>query len=249
MRELHLFSGAGGGILGGMLLGHTTFALSKLNLTAEKSSCNGSETESCPSSQSGTTFEPSTASPGADSLTLCAGGSHAKTLVAPEAEKESMENEAGYGVNSLVSLAKYDLDTHSWKTRQGSLDGGLEPFAGIWPEWGMILDGELYQQPSRVPHISESEFGYLPTPDASLGKFGAAASMDFVSCFRKMESGTRPSGAKIGSSLRWHPAFIQEWQRTGGELNPEWIEVLMGWWSGRSGCTRCALPAPGAPTG
>jgi len=24
MRELHLFAGAGGGILGGMLLGHTT---------------------------------------------------------------------------------------------------------------------------------------------------------------------------------------------------------------------------------
>ena len=61
--------------------------------------------------------------------------------------------------------------------------------------------------------------------------------MDLVTCFNKELTGVRKSGVKIGSSLRWHPEFINEWQRTGGELNAEWIEVLMGWPIGWTGST------------
>jgi hypothetical protein len=67
--------------------------------------------------------------------------------------------------------------------------------------------------------------------------FDGAASMDLVTCFNKELTGVRKSGVKIGSSLRWHPEFIHEWQRTGGELNAEWIEALMGWPIGWTGCT------------
>jgi hypothetical protein len=75
----------------------------------------------------------------------------------------------------------------------------------------------------------EIEFSYLPTPDASLGGFGrAVARMDTTSWLNKEMTGKRPSGAAIGSSLRWSREFIQEHLRTGGELNPQWIEVLMG---------------------
>jgi hypothetical protein len=93
----------------------------------------------------------------------------------------------------------------------------------------MMQGGDASPLPMLAPPISETGFGYLPTPDASLGLFDATASMDLVSCFNKETTGHRPSGAKIGSSLRWHPEFIFEWQRTGGELNAEWIEALMGW--------------------
>ena len=101
----------------------------------------------------------------------------------------------------------------------------------------MMRDGELYPLPPLAPPTSENAFGYLPTPDASLGMFDCAADMDLVSCYRKEMGETRPSGAKIGSSLRWHPEFINEWQRTGGELNAEWIEALMGWPIGWTACT------------
>jgi hypothetical protein len=100
----------------------------------------------------------------------------------------------------------------------------------------MMRGGESYLLPPSVPPTSESVFGYLPTPDASLGLFAASAEMDMVTCFRKETVGQRPSGAKIGSSLRWHPEFMNEWQRTGGELNAEWIEVLMGWPTGWTDC-------------
>jgi hypothetical protein len=57
---------------------------------------------------------------------------------------------------------------------------------------------------------------------------GMTHDADLVTCFRKETTGFRPSGVRIGSSLRWCPEYIQEMQRTGGDVNPEWIEVLMG---------------------
>jgi len=52
--------------------------------------------------------------------------------------------------------------------------------------------------------------------------------MDSLSCFRKEMTGKRPSGANIGSSLRWCPEYVREWLRTGGLINPVWLELLMG---------------------
>jgi len=56
--------------------------------------------------------------------------------------------------------------------------------------------------------------------------------MDATSWYNKELTGQRKSGAMIGSSVRWCPEFVREWLRTGGELNPEWIEVLMGFPTG-----------------
>lgn len=38
----------------------------------------------------------------------------------------------------------------------------------------------------------------------------------------------RPSGAMIGKSLKWDPKLIPDYERTGGGLNPSWIEWLLG---------------------
>jgi hypothetical protein len=52
--------------------------------------------------------------------------------------------------------------------------------------------------------------------------------MDLTSWQNKEMTGRRKSGATIGSSLRWCPELMREALRTGGLINPEWIEVLMG---------------------
>jgi hypothetical protein len=52
--------------------------------------------------------------------------------------------------------------------------------------------------------------------------------MDALTCYRKELIGKRLSGANIGSSLRWCPEYIREWLRTGGLVNPAWLEALMG---------------------
>ena len=52
---------------------------------------------------------------------------------------------------------------------QVSLDDSLDEFLGIWPEWGIVLDGVAMEQMQLVPHIDGSEFSLLPTPQASDG--------------------------------------------------------------------------------
>jgi hypothetical protein len=64
---------------------------------------------------------------------------------------------------------------------------------------------------------------------------GITIMADAKTCYRKEMGETRPSGAKIGSSLRWCPEYIREALRTGGFVNPSWLAVLMGfpedWWT------------------
>jgi hypothetical protein len=215
-------------------------ALSKLNHSAGLNCFNARGTECFHGSQYGTMSPPLTENLGMGLLMSSAEDFPAKTSVAPAQQtgiSDSPGNAPGFGARWPGLFAKWDRNTSSWKTLQGSLLEDLESFSETWPRWGMMLAGASYQQPVLAPPISESEFGYLPTPDASLGLFDCPAEMDLVTSFRKETTGVRPSGAKIGSSLRWHPEFIHEWQRTGGELNAQWIEVLMGWPIDWTACT------------
>ncbi len=142
---------------------------------------------------------------------------------------ESTAQDPGYGPNTPESFACLDREACSWRTSQVCLTGELAEFSGTWPRAGTMRSGIVFQQPPLVLPTYEIEFSYLPTPDASLGGFGkAVARMDTTSWWNKETTGKRPSGASIGSSLRWCREFIQEHLRTGGELNPQWPEVLMG---------------------
>ena len=138
----------------------------------------------------------------------------------------------GFGPSSHDAFAYYDPDSHCWKTSQVSFLPECQTYSETWPRAGMTRNGTAYRRPPLVPRTSASGFGYLPTPDASLGAFECAASMDATSWYNKELTGQRKSGAMIGSSVRWCPEFVREWLRTGGELNPEWIEVLMGFPTG-----------------
>lgn len=147
------------------------YVLSKLNLTAEKSSCKDSATESCPASQSGTTCGLSTASRGAEKSTASAEASRVKTSRQQAKAWASTEREAGYGASSLVLLARYDRDTRSWKTPQCSLieDSGecLETF----PKSGIMRGGVLWELTTWAHPTGASESGFwrIPTPLASDG--------------------------------------------------------------------------------
>lgn len=138
---------------------------------------------------------------------------------------------ADSGERCIESLANYDPDSRSWRTSQRCLNGTWAEFSETWPRSGTTRSGIAYQRPPLVPRISATGFGYLPTPDKSLGvmRGGITIMADARTCYRKEMGETRPSGAKIGSSLRWCPEYIREALRTGGFVNPEWLEVLMGY--------------------
>lgn len=122
--------------------------LSRLTLIDESLCYNASETESCPSSQSGTMLKPSMASRGEEGSMSYVADSLARTSAQQERAPELKARKADSGKNTPEYLAKFDLVTHSWKTRQISLAGVSEPFLETWPYWGTMRNGALYPQPT-----------------------------------------------------------------------------------------------------
>jgi len=146
--------------------------LLKLNLTLEKSCCSVKETGSCQSSQSGTMSQPLMESHGKDTSMLFAEDSLAKTSAPLETAQDLTENDLDCGPKWPGSLAKWSPSLSVWKTRQCSLFGGLIKFSETWPRWGMMRDGEFWEQTPQEPVIIEPESGYVPTPCASDYKGG-----------------------------------------------------------------------------
>jgi len=171
-------------------------------------------------SRFGMTYKPLTESRGEELLTLFREDFHAKTSVPQEKEQELMESAAGCGKKWHASFTKYDPDSCSWKTHQCSLLEDLEPFLETWPQWGLMRNGECWEQKTLEQTIKGTEFGFSqeiwPTPVKS----------DYAA--------RRPSkGWKGDSDL---PSVV--WTRTGGTQNPQmspasinatWTEWLMGW--------------------
>lgn len=147
----------------------------------------GKETECLTDSQSGTTLEPFTGNHGEERLMSSVEGSHVKTLAQLVRVPGLTENDQDFGKKWPVSLAKYDLDSHSWKTHQCSLAGDLEQFSETWPRWGIMQDGECWELTTLEPVIEDPEYGYLPTPQKSDGKI--VREFSAASAYRNRENG------------------------------------------------------------
>jgi hypothetical protein len=198
----------------------------KLNLTAEKFSCNDNETESCRGSQFGTMCEHLMENRGEGLQTLCVEGSPVKILAKLEQQteqKDLMESVLVYGQSLQGSFMKYDQRTSSWKTHQCSLFGGLTEFSDSWPRWGMMQNGECSVLGTLAHCTSVKGYGSWPTP---------IKSDYFPICKKTMEwkeqGKDRPSGAKIGFSLKWHRPCVERWTEN-GKIIPMLHETLMMW--------------------
>lgn len=145
------------------------YVLLRLNLIAEKSCYKDNETESCQSFQSGTMCEPLTASHGEGKLTPSVEDFPVKTYLAQGKARVSTEREADSGLNLQESLAKYDPDTHLWRTRQCSLFEDLGEYLETFPKSGMMRDGVLWELTMLEHRTSEKECGFWRTPDTGAG--------------------------------------------------------------------------------
>jgi hypothetical protein len=151
-----------------------------------------------------------------------------RTLASPETEMESTASDQAYGNQWRASFAKYDRDSFSWKTPQYSLLEDLEPYSETWPKSGMTRNGCAFQRPTAAPTISARESGFLPTPTTIEGgtlieavsarTWPTPAARDYRSPNKKSYS--ERGGGKKGEQL---PNSV------GGQLNPTWVEWLMGW--------------------
>jgi hypothetical protein len=110
-------------------------------------------------SRFGMTFKPLTESRGEELLTLFREDFHAKTSQLRETEMDLTEKEEECGEKWHGLLARYDQDTHLWRTVQCSLLEDLNESLQTLPQWGMTVGGELYLLPTLVQTIDEKEFG------------------------------------------------------------------------------------------
>jgi hypothetical protein len=116
------------------------------------------------------TYKPLTEDRGEELLMSYLAAFHAKTSLLLGEGQELTESEAECGEKWHGSFVKYDLDSSLWKTHQCSLLGDLELFSETWPRWGLMRDGECWEQQMSAHRTSGTEsglLGKLPTPQSS----------------------------------------------------------------------------------
>jgi len=159
-------------------------------------------------SRFGMTFKPLTESRGEELLTLYREAFHVKTSQLLETEMDLMENDQECGEKWQGLLAKYDPNTHLWRTVQCSLLEDLNESLQTLPQWGMTVGGELYLLPTLVQTIDAKESGFTHV-------WGTPKAQDSRHALRDRGKGNL--GEQV-SGLH-----------NGGKLNPTWTEWLMGW--------------------
>ena len=118
-----------------------------------------------------------------------------------------MDSDQECGSTWRAWLAKYDQHLCSWKTPQPSLFEDSEPCFETWPKWGLMLRGVCYPQPTSALHTCANESGlWLGTPTKAMSE----RSKEF-----------KTPGLTPAEFVRTLPG--------GGQLNPAWVEWLMGW--------------------
>lgn len=156
-------------------------------------------------SRFGMMFKPLTENRGEELLTLYLEGFRARTSVQQEKAPELRGKEVECGNKWQGLLAKYDQNTHSWKTAQCSLFEGSTQCLQTLPRSGMTVDGMLLALPALAQTMKGKESGsLLPTPTAHNAK-----------------EGNYPAERN-----RKTPLLATH---VGGKIHPHYTEWMMGW--------------------
>jgi DNA (cytosine-5)-methyltransferase 1 len=247
-------------------------------------------------SRFGMTFKPLEENLGEELLTLYLAAFHAPTFPQQEKEQELMEKPLECGEKWRGSFTKYDPDTSLWRTHQCSLLGDLEEFSETWPQWGLMRDGECWEQRTLERHIRGTGYGLSPngvdsfhTPNTTgldggsnsrkalkqrIDKWPTPTSSDWMNpkqngielTNNRFVRTSLTTGVKFGAKLsdavnlemkkNWPTPQVADYKdrgnlsnpsiqrrmeigkqvnlqmcvsQTSGQLNPMWVEWLMGW--------------------
>jgi hypothetical protein len=193
---------------------------------------------------------------GKERLMLYPEGFRVRIFPLPGKEPGSPENGLAYGQKWPVLLAKYDQDSVSWKTHHYSLLGDLERFSETWPSWGMMQGGVSWELMTPERRTEESGYGYWPTPAKRdykgsnsrehcevngtgrkhMDQLPNAVVHGGTSTRRTWLTPKTPTGGgqmerkTSGGGLRkLEDQISQEHGQNTGQLNPPWVEWLIGW--------------------
>jgi hypothetical protein len=211
----------------------------KSNPTASKSSSSDKPTEYYLPSLFSEKSESSTGTSGEERSMSLPGASRVRTFQLLVEALGLQENGRAFGEKWRELSVKYNPDTHSWKTHQCSLLEESEPFSVTWPRWGMMQGGVCWERIMLKRRTKGIESGYWPSPNARDWKDTSAS------------QGNRKS-PNLGTVVHWPTPRTKgmcggtgNWEQlkkktsieearlmgagNGGQLNPPWVEWLMGW--------------------
>ena len=221
MNELALFAGAGGGILGGHLLGWRTVCAVEWEAYPASVLCARQNDGLLPPFPIWDDVQTFDGKPWRGIVDVVSGGFPCQDISAAGGGLASKEKEAECGDKWQGSFTKYDPNSCSWKTHQCLLVGDLDEFSETWPQWGLMQDGECWEQiPLDLP-TTEPEFGWLPTPIATDWKGGCSA-------IRKDKGKPRTDSIRMYIKTKFditypHPNFLEalmDWPLGWTELKP-----------------------------
>lgn len=169
---------------------------------------------------------------------------HANPGASQESKRELMMKD-GFGRTLKESFAKFDHGSCSWKTFQVSLMGDLTPFLGTWPKSGSMLNGVCSKRLPLVRDITETvsssldtfqtptlaESKNVPYQNSNGKKYPTLTGqilMFNTPCARDGQNSSFPKSHANWDSLPGDMIRSGHAQ-TGGYLNPQWVEWLMGW--------------------
>ena len=246
----------GGGFLAGNCSDTDAFAPSSGSPTPKPCLWHDKTMEPSRLSRFGMMCKPLTDGHGAALLTWWLADSRARTSAWPEKAQGLTARAAACGTTWPASLARFDPATHSLKTAQLSLVEDLTGCCVTLPRSGTMQDGQLWELPTLARRTSASESGYWPTPCAQEASGGGSAKdalkalnghkrpsgahrtlhlRDAVKLWptpcasaykgRSQAALTRKSGRSRANDRIDHAVMAD----SNGQLNPTWVEWLMGW--------------------
>ena len=197
-------------------------------------------------SRFGMTFAPLTASLGAELLTWFLEGFHARTSAQQAEASASTESAADFGRKWHALSVKFDRLTSSWKIHHSLFPEDLSESSVILPRWGLMRDGELLELMTLALPTKGKDAGLWRTPGAQDGMRGAYGSAETMN--KRLAKGGQLSLANqvkhphlwptpIATNTKAHHMRGSEngkkrearsYGET-GQLNPTWVEWLMGW--------------------
>ena len=249
LNELALFAGAGGGILGGHLLGWRTVCAVEWEQYPASVLCARQNDGLLPTFPIWDDVQTFDGKPWRGIVDVVSGGFPCQDISAAGTGGGGLlEAEVQCGNTWQELLARYNPDTLSWRTAQCSLLEDLEQSLETWPRWGSMRSGECFRQPMLAQTTLENESGlseripnnidFFHTP-CTTGIDGGSNSRKALK--KRMENYPTPNAGmyrnlnynkelcfKRAEKHQTDLAMVSVMQ-FGGQLNPAWAEWLMGW--------------------
>lgn len=234
MNELALFAGAGGGILGGKLLGWRTVCAVEFDEHARNvlvARQNDGSLEPFPIWDDVRTFDGKLWRGHIDVISggfPCQDISVAGNQKGLDGERSGLWREYARIIGEVKP--RYCFIENSPQLIRLGLDRVIKDLA----EMGTFQNGELSEQDMSLTPIKETESGYWPTPNC-MDCLPLRSREALIKQFTTTRKGrTKPANLREAVHAACYPenlnnAELYEQAKNGGQLNPNWEEWLMGW--------------------